>query len=114
VLSHFIEGTLGHAYNPGPGLGGDVHFDEAEAWTDGESSGINLQWVAIHEFGHAFGIGHSTSQSAIMFPTYRTYVANPQLHWDDRNAIRAMYGKYRRTLFLYKQGVGSTSYCISY
>ena len=71
------EGTHAHAYYP---TDGRVHFDSDEKFTDGTSEGINLLWVAVHEFGHSLGIGHSFVQDAIMYPYYSGYVPNLQLH----------------------------------
>ncbi|KAI4815370.1 hypothetical protein KUCAC02_005518 [Chaenocephalus aceratus] len=64
------RGTLAHAFGPGPGVGGDTHFDDAEYWTAGET-GMNLLVVAAHEFGHALGLKHSRNPDSLMYPTYR-------------------------------------------
>ncbi|XP_030835862.1 matrix metalloproteinase-14 [Strongylocentrotus purpuratus] len=87
-------GVLAHAYFPTSNLiGGDAHFDEDETYTDGTSSGINLFQVAAHEFGHSLGLRHSDVQDALMYPYYRGYVANFQLHRDDIAGIQAQYGE---------------------
>ncbi|XP_072248960.1 collagenase 3-like isoform X2 [Leuresthes tenuis] len=85
-------GQLAHAYPPGPGIGGDSHFDEDETWTLTQH-GTNLLLVAAHEFGHALGLDHSRDRNALMFPTYQ-YVNTDgyRLPDDDRRGVQALYG----------------------
>ena len=59
--------VLARAFFPSNGR---AHFDEDETFTDGTSSGTNLLWVAVHEFGHSLGIHHSDVRNAVMCPYY--------------------------------------------
>ncbi|XP_043091592.1 matrix metalloproteinase-25 [Puntigrus tetrazona] len=91
-------GTLAHAFFPGKGdLAGDTHFDDGESWSYGDwSSSTDLFTVAVHEFGHALGLFHSSSNDSIMKPYYRGPVGDMHsfsLSLEDRLKIQALYGK---------------------
>nr|XP_033952810.1 collagenase 3-like [Pseudochaenichthys georgianus] len=88
------RGTLAHAFGPGPGVGGDTHFDDAEYWTAGET-GMNLLVVAAHEFGHALGLKHSRNPDSLMYPTYRASRSANLLSIEDVVNINALYSPVR-------------------
>ncbi|KAM9221314.1 stromelysin-2 [Dugong dugon] len=85
--------TVAHAYPPGPGINGDVHFDDDEQWTE-DTSGTNLFLSAAHELGHSLGLFHSDNPEALMYPLYNplTDLARFRLSQDDVNGIQSLYG----------------------
>lgn len=91
------SGTLAHCYFP-PGSGGpsagDCHFDDAETWADNDATPtqIRLLETAIHEIGHALGLGHSDVSAAVMFPSYMPDQRKQQLGDDDVRGIQELYG----------------------
>ncbi|XP_034024662.1 matrix metalloproteinase-20-like [Thalassophryne amazonica] len=89
------RGVLAHAFQPGEGIGGDVHFDEDETWTAGSGKqGYSLLAVAAHELGHSLGLSHSNDPTAIMYPNYKYYSSTKcSLAEDDVLGIQTLYGK---------------------
>jgi matrixin len=69
-------------------IAGDMNFNTAATFNIGTT--YDLQTVALHEFGHAFGLGHSTLSSAAMWPYYTG--VRQKLSADDINGIQAIYG----------------------
>ncbi|XP_069765350.1 matrix metalloproteinase-17-like isoform X2 [Narcine bancroftii] len=92
-------GTLAHAFFPGDHpLAGDTHFDEDETWTYNTVEGTDLFTVAIHEFGHAIGLAHSSAGQSIMQPYYQGPVGEVQrfqLPQDDVYGVEQLYGRLR-------------------
>ena len=66
---------LAHTFYPFPvdpePIAGDMHFNDAQTWQIG--SGTDLFSVALHETGHALGLGHSDVPGDVMYPYYRMH-----------------------------------------
>jgi hypothetical protein len=90
---NFGSSNLAMAYFPPPGnnysLAGDFAFNTGKTFNI-NGSDYDLFTVALHEFGHSLGLGHSTLTSAVMYPTYNG--KHTSLSTDDINGIRSIYG----------------------
>ena len=84
-------GTLAHTFYPVPvnpeSIAGDMHLDADENWHAGGDPDIHS--VALHEAGHALGLGHSDRPGDVMYPYYRRNMA---LSANDIGALRTLYG----------------------
>jgi hypothetical protein len=84
-------GVLAHTFYPAPPnpepVAGDLHLDADEPWHSGAN--VDLYSVALHEAGHALGLGHSDRPGAVMYPYYKQATG---LTDDDIAGIRALYG----------------------
>jgi hypothetical protein len=72
----------------------DMEFDPGWGWTTSTTNvGIDLQSVALHEFGHALGLNHSsTCPGAVMCPTYSSGRIARTPAQDDVNGVINLYG----------------------
>ena len=104
----FLDGSVGEnilaqAFFPGEaGLGGDVHFDDANIWRIGSSGfGSDFLEVVVHELGHSLGIAHLPAvdeggQDAVMNQVssghFRGGLGTGFLLPADVAAVREIYG----------------------
>jgi hypothetical protein len=83
--------VLAHTFFPSPmdpePLAGDMHLNEDQDWHIGTD--IDLFTVALHEAGHALGLGHTDDPNTIMYPYYRFGAG---LSSGDIAGVQALYG----------------------
>ncbi|GFP80065.1 metalloendoproteinase 1 [Phtheirospermum japonicum] len=91
-----VLGTLAHAFSPPAGR---CHLDGDENWvingdflSGSPFSAVDLESVAVHEIGHLLGLGHSSVEEAIMYPTISSGVRKVELANDDVMGIQELYG----------------------
>ncbi|XP_010460187.1 PREDICTED: metalloendoproteinase 3-MMP [Camelina sativa] len=91
--------TLAHAFSPPTG---HFHLDAEENWIISSEGGdgvlsvteaIDLESVAVHEIGHLLGLGHSSVEGSIMYPTITTGMRKVELTTNDVEGVQYLYGE---------------------
>ncbi|KAF9668765.1 hypothetical protein SADUNF_Sadunf14G0037500 [Salix dunnii] len=89
-----VLGVLAHSFSPESGR---FHLDARETWAidfDVEKSNVavDLESVAVHEIGHLLGLGHSSDEKAVMYPSLKPREKKLDLSVDDIQGVQALYG----------------------
>lgn len=88
---NFGTSALAQAYLPPPinnySIAGDIQFNTGVTFNVGTTH--DLFTVALHEFGHALGMFHSTTTAATLYPTYNG--VDTALNADDIAGIKSVY-----------------------
>ncbi|KAB5532190.1 hypothetical protein DKX38_018860 [Salix brachista] len=91
-----VLGTLAHAFSP---PSGQFHLDGDENWvvtgdvtTSSLTTAVDLESVAVHEIGHLLGLGHSSVEESIMYPSISSRTKKVVLATDDIQGIQMLYG----------------------
>ncbi|KAL9372902.1 hypothetical protein Peur_035146 [Populus x canadensis] len=91
-----VLGTLAHSFSP---PSGQFHLDGDENWvvtgdvrTSSLTTAVDLESVAVHEIGHLLGLGHSSVEESIMYPTISSRTKKVELADDDIQGIQVLYG----------------------
>ncbi|HEX3315458.1 MAG TPA: matrixin family metalloprotease [Gemmataceae bacterium] len=74
-------------------IAGDIGINTAQTFNI-NGNDYDLFTVMVHEFGHALGLDHSTSATAVMYPTYQGLDIG--LGFDDIAGIQSIYGGSRQ------------------
>lgn len=82
-------------FGGGGNIAGDIHFNRNLLWIDDAedpSAGNDYDFftIALHEIGHALGLGHSDVEDSVMHDFY--VGSRRSLHPDDIAGIIALYG----------------------
>ncbi len=91
---------LAFAYLAPPANGGtyagDMLFNTSASWQINGTT-YDLLTVAIHEFGHAIGMGHSALSTASMYPAYNSI--KQAATTDDVSGVRSIYNSRQNDFF---------------
>ena len=117
-ISSCSSGVLAYCETP-ISNGWRIRMCESWTWADGPTTstggGMDIQGVFCHEYGHALGLGHSTSGSATMYPSASgNGIPARSIASDDIAGVQAIYGpRASNKPTISSLGIGATSMTIT-